>query len=61
MSLSILWRNVKTPFRRYTWVGNRISPDAMAEMYRIRQATGKPITRQVADAVDLYLKAERRQ
>jgi hypothetical protein len=60
MSLSIYWKNVKTRYPRYTWVGNRISPDAMAEMYMIRQATGKPITRQVAEAVEQYLKAGRR-
>jgi hypothetical protein len=42
-------------YPRYSWVGNRIHRDAMSKMYRIRKATGKPITRQVAEAVTLYL------
>lgn len=50
--------NVVKAYPRYTWVGNRISPEAMAGMYRIRKATGKPITRQVAEAVTQYLKSQ---
>jgi hypothetical protein len=48
-------RAVFKTYPRYTWVGNRIPKDAMAEMYKIRKATGKPITRQVAEAVKIYL------
>lgn len=57
MSVPLRLHNVKTPYRRYAWVGNRISPETMAAMYRIRKATGKPITLQVAEAVDLHIKA----
>jgi hypothetical protein len=57
LSLSTAASKVKA-YPRYTWVGNQISQDAMAEMYRIRKATGKPITRQVAEAVMQYLQAE---
>lgn len=53
--LSTASQKVKA-YPRYTWVGNRISPDAMSKMYRIRKTTGKPITRQVEEAVILYLK-----
>lgn len=42
-------------FPKYTWVGNKISCQAMALMYRLKQKTGKPITQQVAEAVDMYL------
>ena len=50
--------HVKPVYRRYTWVGNRIDPETMARLYRIRKITGKPITIQVAEAVRRYVKEE---
>ena len=44
-------------FRRYTWIGGRITKDQMNELYRIRQVIGKPITLQVHEAVEAYIKA----
>ena len=42
-------------YKKYVWVGNRISEESMAKLYRCKQKTLRPITRLVAEAVDLYL------
>lgn len=40
---------------KYTWVGNRISPEHMSRLYRLKVITGKPITVLVARAISMYL------
>lgn len=42
-------------YRRFGWVGNRISDNDMAKLYRRKIKTKKPITVQVAEAVKQYL------
>ena len=42
-------------YRRFTWVGNRISDDDMAVLYRRKVHTKQPITVQVAEAVRQYI------
>lgn len=42
-------------FVKYTWVGNKISKENMALLYKLKTATRKPITEMVAEAVELYL------
>jgi len=41
---------------RYAWVGNKISEDDMAALYRRKKSTRKPITAMVAEAVSQYVK-----
>lgn len=40
---------------RYAWVGNKISDDDMAQLYRLKMKTRKCITEMVAAAVKVYL------
>ena len=40
---------------KYTWVGNRISTQNMAKLYHLKNATKKPITALVAEAITEYL------
>ena len=42
-------------FTKYTWVGNRISKESMASLYKLKTTTRKPITEMVSEAVELYL------
>lgn len=42
-------------FTKYTWVGNRISKENMASLYKLKTTTRKPITKMVSEAVELYL------
>lgn len=42
-------------YKRFTWVGNKISDEDMAALYQRKAATKKPITRQVAEAVSQYI------
>ena len=42
---------------RYNWVGNRILPEDMASLYKMKQSTRRPITVLVAEAVSEYIKA----
>lgn len=42
-------------YRKYTWIGNRVSDEDMQRLYRIRQETWKRITEQVAEAVKDYI------
>ena len=42
--------------RRYTWVGNKIPPEVMAELFRIKTEARRPITELVAEAVSMYVK-----
>jgi hypothetical protein len=43
-------------YRKYAWVGNQISADDMARLYRMKQKTKRPITTLVAEAVSRYVK-----
>jgi hypothetical protein len=42
-------------YPRYAWIGNKVSREDMQKLYRLKQATRKPITRMVAEAITLYL------
>ncbi|MCF6147663.1 MAG: hypothetical protein E3K37_03290 [Candidatus Kuenenia sp.] len=42
-------------YRRYAWVGNMISEEDMASLYKLKPITKKPITKMVAEAVGLYV------
>ncbi len=41
---------------KFAWVGNRISDEDMAALYRMKQQTSRPITQLVAEAVSRYVK-----
>ncbi len=43
-------------YPRYSWVGNKISEEDMAALYKIKKATRKSITAMVAEAVSKYIK-----
>ena len=43
-------------YPRYTWVGNKISEEDMAALYRIKMKSRRPITAMVAEAVSKYVK-----
>ncbi len=43
-------------YPRYTWVGNKISEEDMAAMYRMKLKSRKPITAMVAEAVSQYVR-----
>ncbi len=43
-------------YPKYSWVGNKISQEEMAALYKKKKATRKPITAMVAEAVSQYLK-----
>jgi hypothetical protein len=43
-------------YTRYSWVGNRISEEDMAALYKRKKATKKSITAMVAEAVSQYVK-----
>jgi hypothetical protein len=40
---------------KYAWVGNRISDENMAYLYRMKLRTRRPITALVAEAVSSYI------
>ena len=42
-------------YPKYAWIGNRISEENMASLYRLKQQTKKPITVLVSEAVSRYL------
>ena len=42
-------------YRKYTWIGNRVSDKDMQMLYCIRKETGKHITIMVAEAISEYL------
>ncbi len=42
-------------YSKYAWIGNRISEEDMARLYKIKTETKKPITKIVAEAVKLYI------
>ncbi len=42
-------------YRKYSWVGSKISDDDMEKLYRIKEKTKKPITEIVAEAIKEYL------
>jgi len=43
-------------YTRYSWVGNRISEEDMAALYKRKKATKKSITAMVAEAVSQYVR-----
>lgn len=43
-------------YTRYGWVGNKISEEDMAVLYKRKKATRKSITSMVAEAVSQYIK-----
>mgnify|MGYP001234839712 CR=1 FL=1 len=42
-------------YPKYTWVGNRIAKEDMERLYHMKQATRKPITMLVSEAVKAYV------
>ena len=42
-------------YTKYAWVGNRISDTDMADLYRMKLRTRRPITALVAEAVSSYI------
>ena len=46
-------------YTKYTWVGNRISDADMADLYRMKLRTRRPITALVAEAVCVYIKSDK--
>ena len=42
-------------YQKYAWVGNRISDEHMALLYKLKTETRQPITKLVAEAVELYV------
>jgi len=42
-------------YPKYTWVGNRIDPEDMKKMHKVKKSKKIPITQQVAEAVSLYV------
>jgi len=46
-------------YTKYTWVGNRISDADMADLYRMKLRTHRPITALVAEAVSRYLQSHK--
>ena len=42
-------------YTKYAWVGNRISDEDMANLYRMKLRTRRPITALVAEAVSSYI------
>jgi len=42
-------------YPKYAWIGNRVSEEDMASLYRLKQQTKKPITVLVAEAISNYL------
>ncbi|MEK6672507.1 MAG: hypothetical protein AABY42_03415 [Nitrospirota bacterium] len=42
-------------YKKYIWIGNKISEKDMERLYRLKQETGKPITMIVAEAIGAYL------
>ena len=45
---------MKTGYRKYTWVGNKITEEDMVKLYQLKSKTKKHITDMVAEAVKLY-------
>lgn len=43
-------------YPKYSWVGNKISSEDMAALYKRKKAIRKPITAMVAEAVSKYVK-----
>ncbi len=47
-------------YTKYAWVGNRISDTDMADLYRMKLRTRRPITVLVAEAVSSYVLSQKR-
>jgi hypothetical protein len=48
-------------YTKYAWVGNRISDEDMANLYRMKLRTHRPITALVAEAVSNYVLSHRQE
>jgi hypothetical protein len=48
-------------YRRYTWVGNKITPEDMLKLHNLSKQVKKPITSLVRDAVSQYLVGEKHE
>ncbi len=46
-------------YTKYAWVGNRISDENMADLYKMKLRTHRPITALVAEAVSRYLQSHK--
>jgi hypothetical protein len=46
-------------YTKYAWVGSRISEADMADLYRMKLRTRRPITALVAEAVCAYIKSHK--
>lgn len=42
-------------YKKFTWIGNKVSDEDMKKLYRLKQETRKPITSMVAEAIGEYL------
>ena len=42
-------------YRKYNWIGNKISDKNMNLLYQIKKKTNRPITELVAEAVNEYV------
>lgn len=42
-------------YRKYSWIGSKISDDDMEKLHSIKEKTKKPITKMVAEAIKEYL------
>lgn len=42
-------------YRKYDWIGNKISDDDMCILYQMKEQTKKPITAMIAEAVKEYI------
>jgi len=51
--------NNRTYYRRFTWIGNKLTDDDMKELYTLKLSTGKTITQLVAEAVRQYITREK--
>jgi|GEM_PF-1241548 len=48
-------KGTKMGYSKYAWIGNRISEEDMACLYKMKVKTRKRITEMVAEAVKLYI------
>lgn len=42
-------------YRKYSWVGNKISEEDMSKLYGMKEEKGTPITELVANAVKKFV------
>ena len=42
-------------YRKYSWIGNKVTDEDMEKLYKIKEKTKKKITEMVAEAVKEYV------